>query len=397
MMRFISIFLMEVLAGAEVDLFIPSFPDLQRHFGLSPFMVELTLGVNFVAYCITSLIVGQLSDRYGRKPMIMWSLLLFIIGSLMCVYADSYWHLLMGRFLQGVGIAAPAVLSYVVIADAYPLDQQQKLLGILNGAITLGMAFAPVVGSYVNLHFGWVGNFEVLLVMGVICFIMGQIWVPSHSPTSKDNITPFSLKGYLPLFQSWESITFISVITLFITPYWVFIGIAPILYMDGMGVSLTDFGYYQGALALSFAVISLSSAYFLKIFGTKACFYVSLIICLISLVLTTLVAILQFNYPLLITGILVIWSMGVVLPINILYPMSLEVIEGAKGRIAATIQSSRLLLTAMGLQFVGYLYVGSFKPLGLTMVITFGLSLYGLYILLTKYKIAIGSEKKVLT
>src|SRR5476651_2081495 len=101
MMRFISIFLMEVLAGAEVDLFIPSFPELQDHFNLSPFMVELTLGINFCAYCIASLIEGQLGDRYGRKPMIMWSLLLFIFGSLLCVFADSFWHLILGRFLQG--------------------------------------------------------------------------------------------------------------------------------------------------------------------------------------------------------------------------------------------------------------------------------------------------------
>lgn len=396
MMRFISIFLLEVLAGAEVDLFIPSFPDLQYHFGLSPFMVELTLGVNFCAYCMASLVVGQLGDRYGRKPMIMWSLLLFILGSVMCVFADSFWHLILGRFLQGVGIAAPAVLAYVIIADAYPIDQQQKLLGILNGAITLGMSLAPVVGSYVNLYFGWVGNFVVLLTLGVICLLMCQIWVPTFSPLSKDKSSPFSFNAYVPLFNSSETIVFITVLTLLITPYWVFIGIAPLLYMEGMGVSLTDFGFYQGALALTFAVVSLSSAYFLKIFGTRRCFYVSLLICIIATSITGIIAVLNINHPILITGILMLWSTGVVLPINILYPISLDVIEGAKGRIAAAIQSSRLLLTAFGLQFVGYLYAGSFQPLGLTMVITFSMGLFGVYVLMTKYQILKTSEKEAL-
>jgi len=396
MMRFISIFLMEVLAGAEVDLFIPSFPELQNHFNLSPFMVELTLGTNFCAYCVASLIVGQLGDRYGRKPMIMWSLLLFIFGSLLCVFADAYWHLLLGRFLQGLGIAAPAVLSYVIIADAYPVDQQQKLLGILNGAITLGMSFAPVVGSYVNLYFGWVGNFFVLLVLGVLCFIMSLIWVPAKSPLSKEKGSAFSFKGYAPLFKSWETILFISVITLLLTPYWVFIGIAPLLYMGGMNVPLAEFGYYQGALALTFAVVSLSSGYFLRSIGTRACFFWSLMLCICAISLMILIAILNINDPVLITGILMILSAGVVMPINILYPVSLEVIEGAKGRIAASIQSSRLLLTAFGLQFVGYLYKGTFQPLAFTMVITFSLGLYGLYILMTKYKISITSEKEAL-
>lgn len=387
---------MEVLAGAEVDLFIPSFPELQHHFGLSPFMVELTLGTNFVAYCVASLIVGQLGDRYGRKPMIMWSLVLFIFGSFLCVFADAYWHLLLGRFLQGIGIAAPAVLSYVIIADTYPVDQQQKLLGILNGAITLGMACAPVIGSYVNLYFGWTGNFFILLALAVLCFSMSSIWLPAKSPLSKETTSPFSFKGYAILFRSWETILFIAVITMFLAPYWIFIGIAPLLYMGGMGVPLTEFGYYQGVLALTFAVVSLSSPYFLRNIGTRNCFFWSLMICICAIFITILMAMLNINDPLLITGVLVFWSTGLVMPINILYPVSLEVIEGAKGRIAAAIQSSRLLVTAIGLQFVSYLYKGTFQPLALTMVITFSFGLYGVYILMTRYKISITSGRRAL-
>jgi DHA1 family bicyclomycin/chloramphenicol resistance-like MFS transporter len=328
--------------------------------------------------------------------MAVWSLLLFIVGSLLCVFADSYWHLLLGRFLQGLGIAAPAVLSYVIIADAYPVDQQQKLLGILNGAITLGMSFAPVVGSYVNLYFGWVGNFFILLMLGVLCFSMSLIWLPAKSPISIEKGSAFSFKGYAPLFKSWETLLFISVITLFLAPYWIFIGIAPLLYMGGMNVPLADFGYYQGALALTFAVVSLSSGYFLRSIGTRTCFFWSLMICVCAIFVTTLMAMLNINDPILITGILMFWSTGLVMPINILYPVSLEVIAGAKGRIAAAIQSSRLLLTAFGLQFVGYLYKGTFQPLAFTMVITFSFGLYGLYILMTKYKISITSEKEAM-
>ena len=162
-----------------------------------------------------------------------------------------------------------------------------------------------------------------------------------------------------------------------------------------MGVSLTDFGYYQGILALTFAVVSLSSGYFLKVFGTQRCFYWSLVLCVFATSATGLIALFNINNPLLITCFLMVWSAGVVLPINIIYPMSLEVVEGAKGRTAAAIQSSRLLLTAFSLQLVGYFYKGSFRPLALIMILTFSMGLYGIYILITRYKISIASEKEV--
>lgn len=82
MRLFITVTIMEILAGAEVDLFVPSFPDIQDTFNLSTFMTELLLGVNLIAYCITSLIVGNLGDRYGRKPIIILGLLIFNLGSL---------------------------------------------------------------------------------------------------------------------------------------------------------------------------------------------------------------------------------------------------------------------------------------------------------------------------
>jgi DHA1 family bicyclomycin/chloramphenicol resistance-like MFS transporter len=103
---FITILMMCTLGGAEIDIFVPSFPDLQRTFGLSPFMVELTLGVNLVAHCLTSLLVGNLGDRYGRRPLILIGLVIFIIGSLFCTFATAYWQLLGGVFFKASGYQA---------------------------------------------------------------------------------------------------------------------------------------------------------------------------------------------------------------------------------------------------------------------------------------------------
>ncbi len=123
-MVLVTIILMDILTGMEFDLFVPSFPELQSQFNLSPFWVEALLSVNFLGYFLSLFFVGGLADRYGRKPIIGLGLMTFIIGTLLCLWAPSYPFLLIGRFLQGVGIAAPAILSFLIIADSYSLKNK---------------------------------------------------------------------------------------------------------------------------------------------------------------------------------------------------------------------------------------------------------------------------------
>ena len=363
-MQFITVLFMCILAGAEIDLFVPSFPELQRVFGLSPFMVELTLGVNLVAHCITSLVVGNLGDKYGRKPIIIIGLCIFTIGSVICVVAQEYWQLLFGRALQGAGVSAPAVLSYLVIADLYSVKQQHKIMGVLNGVVTFAMAFAPMIGSYVNLFFNWRGNFVVLLMMGLMCLIMSMLYVPKG--VTKHHIS-ISLKEYLPVLRSKKALYYILTICFVVLPYWVFIGISPILYMKDYGVGLKEFGYYQGSMAAVFSIVSLSSSYLVNKYGQRMIFFIGSGFMVTFVVLSILLLVFNIQDPLLITGVLLVLAIGVVPPINILWVLCLEAVENAKGRIAALIIAIRLIVTSIGLQVVSYFYDGTFFYLGLSM------------------------------
>src|SRR4051794_12004758 len=112
-MLLLTMILLDILGGAEVDLFVPSFPELKKEFALTPFWVEALLSVNFIGYCLSLIFVGGLADRYGRKPIILTGLVIFVIGSFTCLKAESFEFLLIGRFLQGVGVAAPAILSFL--------------------------------------------------------------------------------------------------------------------------------------------------------------------------------------------------------------------------------------------------------------------------------------------
>ncbi len=366
-MILITVILMDLLTGMEFDLFVPSFPDLQNYFHLSPFGVEALLSVNFIGYCLSLFWVGSLADRYGRKPIISLGVLVFILGSALCLWGGSPFFLLIGRFLQGIGIAAPAILSFLIIADTYPIQEQRFLMAMLNGSLNTAAAVAPVIGSYIALYFHWQGNFTALLSLGLIILLMNLFFIPPYKITSEHKES-ISLRGYISIFKLRPLILLIANIAIMYVPYWIFIGISPLLYMKSLGVSLSHFGYYQGVLALLFAIGSLFFGVIVNRYPQKKLLWVSNQIFIFSLICLAAVSFLNSANPLLITLAFIPFIIGQIIPSTILYPLSLNFMPKAKGRVSAIIQGGRLVFSAIFLQIAGYLYHGSFRTTGIIII-----------------------------
>ncbi len=375
----VAVIFMDLLAGMEFDLFVPSFPELQTQFGLSAFAVETLLSVNFLGYCLSLFFVGGLADRYGRKPIILLGLMIFVMGSILCLGSVSYLFLLIGRFLQGVGVAAPAILSFLIIADLYPLKQQQFLLALLNGSMNAAAAAAPVIGSYITLYFHWQGNFRVLLFLGLITGVITLLFVPAYARSAHPEIS--SPQGYIAIVRSKPLLLLIVNIFFMFVPYWIFVGISPLLYMKALGVSLSDFGYYQGVLALVFALGSLLFGWMIQRFdfNQKKMLSLSIKIYAVGFVLMLLATLFNSNSPLWITVAFLFFVIGQIIPTTILYPLSINFMPQAKGRVSAIIQGGRLIFAAVGLQMAGYFYVGSFQNIGIIISGFIGVALTTLF------------------
>ena len=372
-MLFIAVAFIEFLAGMEVDIFIPSYPELQQQFCLSPAKVQLCLSLNFITYCIGSLYAGPLGDRYGLRRVILSGLVIFIIGSVACCFAADFSYILLGRILQGFGMAAPACLGYVVIAERYPIEKQAAMFGTLNGFTNIAVAIAPVIGSYVALYAGWRGNFATLLLLALMAMGFCVFIIPKDSRKNKD--VSLSLKAYKPFLKSKLFKNYLVILCVYNFTYWVFIGMGSILYIEGFGVSLASFGYYQGAVAGSFALMSLLSPKLLSKFGHQKCFKISIVLITIFASLIGLVAVLDIRSPLLITALMCLLSMPTVFPVNILYPLLLDIIPNAKSRAASVNGVAKLVGSAICIESASYVYNGTFLQIGL---LIFGLSIVGL-------------------
>ena len=125
-------------------------------------------------------------------------------------------------------------------------------MGVLNGLMNVAVAGAPVVGSYITMYFHWQGNFIALLALGIPVLVMTMLFVPKSKLAKIKE--PISLSGYMPIFKSKPLMLLIGIAVFMCVPYWIFLGMSPILYMKDLGVSLEYYGYYQGAWALVFAL-----------------------------------------------------------------------------------------------------------------------------------------------
>lgn len=358
-----TVILMDILTGMEFDLFVPSFPELQEYFQISPFGVELSLSVNFIGYCISLFIAGELADRYGRKPIILIGLLSFILGSVFCLTAYSYQTFLFGRFLQGLGIAAPSILSFLIIADLYTVKKQQFLMAMLNASFNTAAAFAPVAGSFITKYFHWEGNFITLLSLGCIVLLMTILFVPHVKLTSvkKQSL----LKNYSEILKSKTVLLLMTYFILSFIPYWIFVGITPLLYLKSLNVTLNHFGIYQGSLALVFAFGSFVFGWFIHRYDHKKLLLFANTITILSLITLLIVTFWNGHNPLLITLAFIPFVIGQIIPGNILHPLYLNLKPESKGRLTALIQGGRLIFASIGLQVAGYFYNGSFHNIGM--------------------------------
>ncbi|MCX7123224.1 MAG: MFS transporter [Gammaproteobacteria bacterium] len=299
----------------------------------------------------------------GRKPIILLGLGIFVVGSLLCVSAPVYSCLLVGRFLQGIGIAAPAILSFLIIADAYAMKKQQFLFAILNGSMNMAAAASPVIGSYIAFYFQWRGNFALLLILGLLVLGVSVFFVPKYKfPEHKETI---SLRGYVPLFKSKPLMLLMTNIILMIIPYWIFVGMSPLLYMKNLGVSLRHFGYYQGVFALVFGLGSIFFGLMMHRYTQKKILHVSGLLYIFSFITLMIVTFWGNHNPFLITLAFLPFVISQIMPSTQLYPLCLNFMPQAKAKVSAMIQGGRLIFTALSLQIASCFYEGSFHNIGI--------------------------------
>jgi MFS transporter, DHA1 family, multidrug resistance protein len=160
------------------QMLIPSLPALAAAMAVSYGTIQLTITLYLAAVAIGQLIYGPLSDRYGRKPLLLIGLWLYLLGSLAAVMAPSAFWLIFARVLQALGACAGLVLGRAMIRDAYPRERAASVLGYVSTAMSVAPMLSPLLAAVLQDRFGWRASFLACLVFGLPLLAMVQLRLP---------------------------------------------------------------------------------------------------------------------------------------------------------------------------------------------------------------------------
>ena len=241
------------VAIMSTDLYAPSLAHLPEYFGTSPATVKLTMSLNALAYSLATLVHGPLSDRYGRRPVLLCGMAAFTVFSFLCAAAQSIDQLIAARVLQGLTAAVEGVLVLSIIRDLFEKEEQLRAIAMYGVATALTPAAAPILGGYIYIWFGWRMNFHVLSVIaGITAFL---IWYFLEETGRRDQpvLSPREvIRDYASLLRNWQFVRYNLIGGATFGFFFAFITAGPFILITGHGLPTEYFGYFQGLAILSY-------------------------------------------------------------------------------------------------------------------------------------------------
>lgn len=251
------------------DMYLPAIPAMVREFHTTPSMTQLGISATMLGLGIGSVVWGSLSDRYGRKHILLISLGVFVGGTLLSLFSRSIIFFNICRLLQGIGAGGSMVLSFSIPADRYTgknLAVIMSLVGALNGFVP---AVAPLAGGFMTDDFGWRGIFIVLLVIGIGMWIWTTMRPESLPPSRR--MPPTGVKGYLRaymcLVRNHPFMTYVLTKSIAIGLLFSYISSAPFILQTHYGMTPSHFGLMFGANSLALIAGSMLVAKLRKVRG----------------------------------------------------------------------------------------------------------------------------------
>ncbi|HAI7013866.1 TPA: Bcr/CflA family multidrug efflux MFS transporter [Escherichia coli] len=172
---------LSVLGFLATDMYLPAFAAIQADLQKPASAVSASLSLFLAGFAAAQLLWGPLSDRYGRKPVLFIGLTIFALGSLGMLWVENAATLLILRFVQAVGVCAAAVIWQALVTDYYPSQKVNRIFATIMPLVGLSPALAPLLGSWLLVHFSWQAIFATLFAITVV-LILPIFWL---KPTTK--------------------------------------------------------------------------------------------------------------------------------------------------------------------------------------------------------------------
>jgi len=263
----LTLILLAGMSACVMNMFLPSLPAMSAYFETDYAVMQLSVAVYLGFSAVLQIFVGPLSDKVGRRPVILWGLVIFLLATVGCIYAPNIEVFLTFRMAQAA-IATSMVLSRAAVRDMYTQDQAASMIGYVTMGMALVPMISPALGGVLDEFFGWQAVFWALFVLGasvlaLAFFDMGETAIPSDkSLTAQFAEYPELLRS--PRFWGYALASGFSS-----GAFFAYLGGAPFVGQVVFGMSPATLGLFFGAPAIGYFLGNFLTGRYARTYGVN--------------------------------------------------------------------------------------------------------------------------------
>lgn len=228
-----------------IDTYLPSFPDIEAEYGVSRALLSQSLGFYLVAFAFSTLAFGPLTDRFGRRIIILCSLALYIFASVSCATANDYQSFLFYRTIQGIAAAGGLVAGRAIIRDVFSPQDAHHAMSRIMMLFAIAPAIAPVIGGWLHDLFGWHSIFYFLAAYAALIFLSTLYLIPETlNQSHRQSLRPVSItRVYINSLKHKRFVFLILIIACYFGGLFLYIAGAPTVIFNFLELGVGDFAY----------------------------------------------------------------------------------------------------------------------------------------------------------
>jgi len=257
---------MTALTALAIDMSLPALPALSAEFDASPERVQLTLSLFIIGYAGGQIFHGPLSDRFGRKPVLIGGLVIYVAAAIACAVSQSIDVLIAARLVMGFGGCVGPVLARAVVRDHYGGSLAAQMYSSLTAVFALAPLVAPTIGGWLLVHFSWRAIFVVLtLFAGTLFVVIVFGFAESLKAPDRDALRLGRLvRNYQTFLASRVCLGYALLNGLCWAGIFAFLSASPFVFITVYGVAPEHYGYYFAVLAVALVIGALSNKRLLR-------------------------------------------------------------------------------------------------------------------------------------
>ena len=250
------------VAPLAMDIYLASMPSMTRALSATAEQVQLTLSLYMYAWGGSQIFVGPLTDRFGRRPLLIAGLAVFVAASAVCAASRTIETLIAARVVQAIGMSTVAVVPRAVVRDLYSGERAARMLSLMGVVLGIAPIVAPIIGSHLHVWFGWQANFVLVTVYGAIALACVVVALPETLQSKNRRATDpaFVLGNYLRLLQSGRYVGYLLVAAFASSGLFAFLAGSAFVFVSVIGTGERGFGLLFGAVMLGNIIGSIAGS-----------------------------------------------------------------------------------------------------------------------------------------